>query len=385
MLGRSGRRWAQVAMAAAAGGALLLGAAAPAAADEPTTGVPSRMTDGAVTLVLGGKAHSVGGIQFTIKGQTVPIFCIDYHTGLAANEPYTEGTWDESEVKNLTKVQWVLAHGYPNGDINALLTAAHVQMPQLDEARQRKLLYFGTQTAVWHFSDGIDLGAYSDGARLTDKPQYDVVKGIYDYLTTNAVDQPEPAAQLTVTPASATAKAGEKAGPFTVAGPASAISVSVKGGSAVDADGKPVTSTSNGGKFWLTAADAGKATVTLNAEDSVSFGRVFLYSGGKDKHQKLILGSSIGKPVTASAEATFTPAPVTTTTAASPKPSASTSKASQSPSAAVPGASTSPTSGGHLALTGSAASTVAGGGVVLLVIGGLALMLVRRRRTRFTS
>ncbi|MCW2138248.1 TQXA domain-containing protein [Actinoplanes cyaneus] len=400
MLGSRGRRWAHAALAAAAGGALLIGSAAPAAADEATTGIPQTTRDSSVSLLLDGKTVNTAGISFEIKGQgTVPAFCIDFHTPLGTNKPYSEGTWGESEVKNLAKVQWVLAHSYPNGDSAALLKAAGVQMPQVDQKRQNALLYFGTQTAIWHFSDNITLGDWNASARLGSQKDYAVIKGLYDYLTTHASDQPEPAAQLAVTPAAATAKVGDKAGPFTVAGPASDVKVVVSGGSAVDAAGKPVTTTSNGGQFWLTATGAGKVAVKLTAEDSVSFGRVFLYSGGKDRHQKIILGSSIGKTVTAGAEATFTPTPAASSSSSAPAASSSSSvppatggpsqspsqSASESSSADVPVASTSPTSGGALALTGSATGPVIGGGALLLVVGAGLLLMVRRRRTRFIS
>ncbi|WP_436526595.1 thioester domain-containing protein [Actinoplanes sp. HUAS TT8] len=397
MLGQRGRRWAQATLAAVAGGALLIGSAGPAAADEPTSGIPRSMPNSSVSLLLDGKTVKTGGINLEIKGQeTVPAFCIDFHTPLGTNQGYTEGTWDESEVKNLAKVQWVLAHSYPNGDSAALLQAAGVQMPSVGQSGRNRLLYFGTQTAIWHFSDGITLGDWNAKARLGDQKEYAVIKGVYDYLTTHATDQPEPAAQLSITPASATAKAGEKAGPFTVAGPAGAVTVAVTGGSAVDADGKPVTTTTNGGQFWLIATGAGKATVKLTAQDSVSFGRVFLYSGGKEKHQKLILGSSVGKTVDASAEATFTAAPSASSSSPAPETSTSSSStppatgspsasASESPSADVPTASTSPTSGGALALTGSATGPVIGGGALLLLVGAGLLLMARRRRTRFTS
>ncbi|MFI1989668.1 thioester domain-containing protein [Actinoplanes sp. NPDC020271] len=395
MLGTRGRRWAHATLAAVAGGALLIGSAAPAAADEATTGVPRSVNNSSVSLLLDGKTVNTSGIALEIKGEkeAVPAFCIDFHTPLGTDQSYTEGTWNESEVKNLAKVQWVLAHSYPNGDSAALLKAAGVTVPA--GADSKKLLYFGTQTAIWYFSDNVTLDAWNSEG-LGDKDQYAVIKGVYDYLTTHATDQPEPAAQLTVSPAGAAAKVGEKAGPFTVAGPAGDVKVAVTGGSAVDAAGKPVTTTTNGGQFWLTATEAGKVAVKLTAEESVSFGRVFLFSGGKDQHQKLILGSSTGKTVTAGAEATFTSTPATTASSSAPATSTSSAStppatgspsesASESPSAAVPATSTSPTSGGALALTGSATGPVIGGGALLLIVGAGLMLMVRRRRTRFTS
>ncbi len=407
MFGKRGRRLAQAALAAVAGSALLLGSAMPAAADEKTTGIPTSGGD-RVTLVINGKRMPVSSLAINLEGQRgVPVYCIDFHTPVATGQPYDEGTWSESEVKNLNKVQWVLTKGYPNGDAAKLLDAAGASANGLDTRTRDKLLYFGTQTAVWHFSDSVNLGDWSRDIRgLTEQRQYDVVKKVYDYLTKNAVGVPEPKGELSVDPANATAIAGEKAGPFTVKGPAGEIKVTVTGGAAVDANGNPVSVTTNGGQFWLTGTEAGKAAVSLTAEGAVSFGRVFLFRGNKDKHQKLILGGTVGEKLNAGAEATFTsvqqPTPsasVSTPAEEQPSPSASVSTPAEeepTPSASVstpageesesPAPSTTPVaSNGDLPLTGSSTAVVIGGGVLLLVAGAVALVMVRRRRVTFSS
>ncbi|MBM0234422.1 Cys-Gln thioester bond-forming surface protein [Micromonospora sp. STR1_7] len=325
MFGQRGRRWARVALAAVAGGALAFGVAGAAAA-APATGV-AKVVDGTeVTLKLDGKQRTTSALALKIDGKLVPTFCIDYHTGVKLDGKYQEGTWDASQVKNLGKVQWVLTHGYPNADSKALLAAAGVST-KIGQKRLDTLLYFGTQTAVWHFSDGIELGNWEKG--LLARDQYEVITKVRDYLVKNATDQPEPRAELSVDPANATATVGAKAGPFTVKGPAGAITVAATGGTAVDAEGKPVTTTTNGGQFWLTAEGAGAVNVTLTAQDSVSFGRVFLFTGTK-KAQKLILGGSTGATVTAKAAASFT-------AGASPTPTAvATPTASPSPTTPEP-------------------------------------------------
>jgi hypothetical protein len=40
-------------------------------------------------------------------------YCIDLHHPVALNRDYAEGSWSESEVRDLAKVQWVLLHGHP--------------------------------------------------------------------------------------------------------------------------------------------------------------------------------------------------------------------------------------------------------------------------------
>ncbi|WP_406078310.1 Cys-Gln thioester bond-forming surface protein [Micromonospora sp. NBC_00858] len=388
MFGQRGRRWARIALATVAGGTLALGIAGPAAA-APATGVAKAVDGTGVKLMLDGKPRTTSALALQIDGKLVPAFCIDYHTSVKLDGKYEEGTWDKSQVKNLGKVQWVLTHGYPNADSTALLAAAGATVPaKIEKKRLDTLLYFGTQTAVWHFSDGIELGDWEKG--LLAQQQYDVIKKVRDYLVKNATDQPEPRAELSVDPASATATVGGKAGPFTVKGPAGDITVAATGGAAVDAEGKPVTKTTNGGQFWLTAEGAGTVNVTLTAQDSVSFGRVFLFTGAK-KAQKLILGGSTGATVTAKAEAGFTaaPTPSATPSTPAPTPSATPSTPSATPSdssPASPAPSTSPASnGGGLPLTGSPIATAATAGVLLLAAGAVTVLMVRRRKVRFTA
>ncbi|MCZ7419025.1 thioester domain-containing protein [Verrucosispora sp. WMMA2121] len=394
MIGQRGRRWARIALAAVTGGALALGAAAPAAAEDPATGVAKTVPNSTVKLLLDGKVKRTSALAIKIDGKRLPAFCIDYHTNVAIDGKYQEGTWDESQVKNLAKVQWVLTHGYPNADSAALLAAAGATLPAgTNENVRRNLLYFGTQTAVWHFSDGIELGDWVAGRGLVGKQRYDVIKKVHDYLIANATDQPEPKAELSIDPTSATAQVGAKAGPFTVKGPAGEITLAVTGGSAVNAEGAPVTTTDNGGQFWLTTEEAGEVGVTASAADSVSFGRVFLYTGAKAA-QKLILGGSTGATVTAEAKATFTapqpspepttpePTPSTPTESPSPEPTPSTPE--ESPASPAP--STSPASNdGGLPLTGAPIVTAIAAGLVLLVAGAVTVLVLRRRRIHFTA
>ncbi|MCX4389527.1 Cys-Gln thioester bond-forming surface protein [Micromonospora peucetia] len=385
MFGQRGRRWARIALATVAGGALALGSALPAAA-TPATGV-AKTAGASAKLMLNGKVGQQSALALEIDGKLVPAFCIDYHTKVALNEKYQEGTWGESQVKNLGKVQWVLTHGYPNADSAKLLAAAGATAPA--QADVDNLLYFGTQTAVWHFSDEVKLGDWVEGKDLLAKDKYDVVKKVRDYLVANATDQPEPKADLSVDPASAKATVGEKAGPFTVKGPAGEITVAASGGSAVDAEGKPVTTTTNGGQFWLTADGAGEVKVTVSAQGSVSFGRVFLFTGERAA-QKLILGGSAGETVTAKAGAAFAAAPTESPTPSAPAESPSPSAPAESPSPTAPvdspAPSTSPaSSGGDLPLTGSPIAAAIAGGVALLAAGAVAVLVFRRRKLRFTA
>jgi TQXA domain-containing protein len=362
MFGRRGTRWVRAAVAVFAGGAMALGVSDPASAEAPSSaqgpaiGIPSRVDGTSVKLVLNGKHSRQSAIQLTVGAVKVPAFCIDFHAGILRYKPYAEGSWAESQVKNLGKVLWVLTHGYPNGDPAALIKAAGVPMPEgLAPTRRDLLLYFGTQTAVWHFSDGVELGGYVAGKGLLEEPQYQVVKKIRDYLVANATDQPEPERVLAITAATATSGTlGKKVGPFTVSGPAGAITLRADGGRAVDADGKALTKTANGGRFWVTRESAGSVAVSASGSGSVSFGRVFLYQGGRALSQKLVLGGSLGENVTAKATADFT-------------------------------ASAGAGAGAGLPVTGARTGVVVAAGLALLVAGAVTVRVVRRRRVRFTA
>jgi TQXA domain-containing protein/LPXTG-motif cell wall-anchored protein len=386
--GGNAARWRRVAAATVAGAVVGLVGAAPALADDPVTAKPTAGKSYGHVRLADGDAVNVARLSLNFDGKNVLAYCIDLHHPVAIGKDYEEGSWDSSEVKNLGKVQWVLLHGYPQGDTAKLLTEAAAGTTGIASARVPELLYIATQVSIWHFSDGAVLTGRAKGI---DDTEFAVVKSVYDYLTTHAGDAPEPLAELKISPATATAKAGGKAGPFTVTGPSGEITLTVEGGKAVDASGTTITTVTNGGTFWLTREGPGDVSVVAKAESTHSTGRVFLFKG-KGQKQKLILAGTVGDKLTAGARATFTPQPETSTT---PSPSASASpsgSASPSPSAsgsAVPSVSPSvPGVGGGsptLPKTGASTMLIVGAGVLLLLAGAVAVLIVRRRKVSFTA
>jgi TQXA domain-containing protein/LPXTG-motif cell wall-anchored protein len=338
---------------------------------------PALAADPVVAQPRGGQAYGsvkLEGIRGSVgigpmwldfgHGEKALAYCIDLHHPVALNRDYAEGSWSESEVRNLAKVQWVLLHGHPTVAARDLFTAAGASLDGIRPDRVEAVVYSATQVAVWHFSDGADLVG-NGNFRPT---EYAAVASISAYLTGHATDQPEPAAKLSISPAAvADVKQGGRAGPFTVTGPSGDIPLTVTGGTAVDADGKAVTSVVNGGRFYLTRDTPGEVTVSAKAEATHSTGRVFLFCGGNQARQKLILAGTAGEELTAGAKAAFTPVPAST-------PSASPS---------VPAASGG--GGGELARTGTSLVGPVVGGVLLLAAGLGALLVVRRRRVRFTA
>nr|WP_240942683.1 thioester domain-containing protein [Planosporangium thailandense] len=317
---------------------------------EGKTGVRADHGKDVVYPLFSKTGHFEGAarITLTIGDKTVDAYCIDLHTQLK-RDTYQETKWDSSKVNNLGKVQWILVNSFPNVTPEAVLAKAKVT-PTGGDAELP--VYAATQAAIWHFSDGFDLGDFKggDGAAT-----YPMVQGVYDYLVNNAVDTEEPAPTLSITPPEATGELGSKLGPYTV-NSSSKATLTAKGGTIVDANGAPLTESVEGGtKFWLTSDTAGKVTVDASATGLVPTGRVFTYKGGQDKAQKVILAGKVPTSLVAHASGTFLP------------------KAAPAP--ATP----------SLPVTGASAVGAAVGGVALLLGGGVLVVLLRRRRVKFTA
>src|SRR3954470_16191777 len=236
-----------------AGAVIGLAGATPALAADPVSATPrGGQTYGSVRLE---GAHCPGEISPMWldfgRDEKALAYCIDLHNPVAIDEEYAEGTWGASEVQNLGKVQWVLLHGSPKVGAEALLDAAGASKEGIRPRRLEAVAYAATQVAVWQFSDGAVLKRNDDFKPV----EYRAIEKVVAHLTGNATDQPEPAAELKINPAGAAAvEQGGKAGPFPVTGPSGDITLTVTGGTAVDAAGNPVTKVVNAGQFFLTRA-----------------------------------------------------------------------------------------------------------------------------------
>jgi TQXA domain-containing protein/LPXTG-motif cell wall-anchored protein len=356
-------------------GALMSLTAAGVAAAETNTAAETKTTPATATANIakdsagrkikfalydqGGKAENAYRVTLAVNGG-VPYdaYCIDIAHDLQQGGTYQEAGWDPNRVQQLAKVQWILVNSVPNKPVEQVLEAAKVTKPaSVNSADLPLLVYAGTQGAIWHFSDGFNLG---------DRPgddAYAVVKGVYDYLINNAVDAPEPAPTLRISPASITGQVGTKLGPYTV-NTAGWAELTATGGKIVDANGVEITTRiANGGQFWLTGDVPGKVSVHAKGDGSVPIGRVFTYQGGADQAQKVILAGAAPIPLDADAEGTFTPRDA----AAPPAPPA--------PGDAAP----------ILPITGASTVGAAAGGAALLAGGAALVVVLRRRRMRFTA
>jgi TQXA domain-containing protein/LPXTG-motif cell wall-anchored protein len=331
-----------------------LGVSGVAGAAEPTvTGVAGIAKDGNKEVSyplrdVQGHRHDAALITLTIDGKAVEAYCVDLKHPLK-RDTYQETAWKTSTVANLDKVQWLLINSVPNVDAAKVLKTAGVDRPANVTDRQLEILvYAATQGAIWHFSDGLDVGP-------SNHPGYDVVLPLYQYLIDHAGSESEPAPTLTITPATATAQVGAKLGPYTIKSSAPAT-VTATGGTLVDAAGAKLTGPiANGGQFWVTGDTAGKVTVDATADGTVPTGRVFTFGAQPNKYQKIILAGVAKTKLTAQATGAFTPK--------------------------VPAAPAVPT----LPVTGSSAVGAVIAGVLLLAGGVVLLTVLRRRRVKFTA
>ncbi|WP_327008198.1 thioester domain-containing protein [Dactylosporangium sp. NBC_01737] len=367
-------RLAGLAAAVLVGGAVALSGAGIAAADPLATPVAGTQiylddpkTAAAIKVINAKDTHSnpkgnlTGAPRLAIKvaGETEPVlaYCIDFSRDIKINT-YVESSWGDNKNPTPTKeelgqVRWVLTHSYPTVGVSGVLAAAKAKPAGISDELLAKLVYAGTQSAIWTLTDGDIFGLSGDNEGINTgntAEQYAVIVAVSEYLVKAAKNPSEdPAPKLEINPATLTGEAGKKIGPFTVVSGGGTATLTATGGKLVDADGKPVTSLPDGGKFWVVADAAGTVAIEAEGSGSVPIGRMFVTTQRPHETQKLILAGVAGTELHAKATVTVTP----------PVP--------------------------HLPVTGvKLTGAITAGG--LLVAGGAALLLmVRRRRVRFTA
>lgn len=342
-------------------------AANPVYADEGVMGkfIGSGQQGGKVNLLDGDDASTALLQIKLVNGEVLNTYCIDQKTHTKSGAPMVEDDWatypESTTFKaNQDRINWILQNSYPHQkDLAALAKAAGVDSLSASEA------VAGTQSAIWHFSNG---------AKLDPKNNKPGVVKLYDYLIgpKNVGIKAQPAPSLEISPDNATGEAGDKIGPFTVKTSEAAVPLSVDsktdGVAIVDKAGKVIKSAANGAKFYLKVpakADAGTATVTgaLKAAD-IQTGRLF--RGTTVKTQTLIV-------------ATTTPVKAEKSIKASWKKGTTPTASPSTPAPSTPAPSTSP-AGGSLPVTGSNVVMFAGAGAVLLLLGGGLFLVARKRR-----
>ncbi|MBO3733782.1 Cys-Gln thioester bond-forming surface protein [Glycomyces niveus] len=263
-------------------GAVAAGAPAHAEEPEPVTGdivtapgleLRGRFAEERYDVwanVLGLKPH--GGEEVLV------VYCIDIHTPLDTEHPYTEDGWEESGVANLEEVRWVLLSGYPGVGAEDLIEAAGGEVnPDWSDEEVAEVAYAGTQAAVWHFTDGWDL--------LEDNPvkggnsgEDEAVLAVYEHLTEEPGRVPDPSEFAVDLEGEEQAKFEDgRFGPYTIRSNAGPVELSAEGGRLETADGGDVDSLKDGEQFWIVLDDgAGEITVKGTAAYDLPVGRIFV-------------------------------------------------------------------------------------------------------------
>ncbi|GGM81385.1 TQXA domain-containing protein [Longimycelium tulufanense] len=324
-------------------------------------------------------------INLTLSdGTKLKTYCVELDVNAVDRAPMREAPWADypDSTKDFKskpdKVLWILNHSYPSTGLEKVGEAAGIEHLSEGEA------IAGTQAAIWHFSNG---------AKLSEKESNTDVKKLYGYLTgdKNVGQKEEPTPSLQIEPKTGKGVAGEKIGPFTVRTTATGdVALQLKGPDGVkvvDADGNPLAKATDGTKFFVLPpekAEAGKATVEVEAESVVHTGRLFVGKGT----QTLITAQSTKQKNSDQVEVSWTTKPITPTSSATtttPQPTTSVPAPSDSN---VPGPTTTQPApvpaakNDNLANTGASVLGAIGIGIVLVGAGVTALVLQRRRRSK---
>ena len=369
------RSIARAGAAVVTGSVAMLVAALPAVADTPAHGqyVNGSSDDGGYVVTMSNDRVQASLINLKLDdGTTLKTYCVQIDVELQKQDPLTEQPWDNYPDKKLPfnqnrdKINWVLHNSYPVLDFDTIAKTTGIAF---HDGLTSAEAITATQTAIWHFSDGKDLGEVVKGEHGPDQNSIEDVKALYGYLTGPAnkgiAEHENPS--LAITPDSLTGKSGDRLGPFTVKtnGTITALTGELPEGVKItDADGKeiPAGSLHNGSKVYLDVpakAAAGSAQLTVKGNAHLDTGRLFVGDHYAQKpSQTLIVATGSDTKLEASAKASWTVAPAAPTT--TPAPQAS--------------------NGGNLPDTGVSIFVPVLVGVVLVGAGVGALLFQRRSR-----
>ncbi|BBC36295.1 LPXTG cell wall anchor domain protein [Streptomyces graminofaciens] len=264
-------------------------------------------TIGGLTTYGGAVIHDGDGEQqlpaglfemFVDGGGTLQTYCVDVLNPTQKEAKYQETPWSGTSLdgnKDAGRIRWILQNSYPQvNDLAALAAKAGAKSLTEQDAAA------GTQVAIWRYSDGVDVTAVDPEAEK-----------LADYLQKSARNVAEPAASLTLAPSAVSGRPGERLGPVTVHTDADGVTLTPPseateaGVKVVDADGKPVTSATDGGELYFQVPEDmadGSAELTVQASTTVPVGRAFT---SETHSQTQILAGSSESTVSATATASW--------------------------------------------------------------------------------
>jgi TQXA domain-containing protein len=289
---------------------LMMAAAVPASADAVTGTVDDGTQGLKVDVGDGFKSNlSTALIGLTLDdGTKLGVYCVQIDQGIDRAHPLVEKDWDAYPDAaspfndNRDKINFILHNGFPEKNTAQLskeLTKAGTRLN--DGALSVQEAIAGTQAAIWHFSDAVDLNR--DFPVPGDARASQDVLALFDLLTgpANVGLADEPNASLKIDPESKDGTAGERIGPFTVntTGTVEKLSTSLPYGvKLTDVDGRElkVAQIKNASQLFFDVPEDssdGAATFKLTASATVDTGRLFVgqdYSES-NKTQTLIVAS----------------------------------------------------------------------------------------------
>lgn len=393
-------RAARVGVAALGAAVTLMTTAALPAAAEPVTGFPDGAVDGYHVNMGSGKLKEILAklIGFRLSdGSKLDMYCVEIRTNLDHKREMQEQPWDSYPAAdspfhaNRDRINWILHNSYPVVERQALAKTLTDKGVDLHAGLNREEAITGTQAAIWHLSDGVDLNRKNPLPVVGKAFDADVL-ALYDYLigedNVGIGDQPTPA--LEISPKELTGKAGERIGPFTVTTTGTIDSLKSElpeGVRITDAEGRDLDARTleSGSELYLDVpADApdGETTFEVTAKATVDTGRLFVGLGYEEKKtQSLIVAKASNSEITVKASANWTAAPpVETSTTPPPTTETSTStppETTTSESTPVPQPKANES---DLAQTGASVFAPVMIGLVLVGAGAGALLFLRRRR-----
>jgi TQXA domain-containing protein/LPXTG-motif cell wall-anchored protein len=282
---------------------------------------------------------------------------------------------------NRDEINWILHNSFPTLNVDDLSKAAGTPTTLTKQEAVE-----GTQAAIWHDSDGVDLDTSKNNAN---------VDALYNYLVGNQQKLPQPATDASVTitsPSNTSTEAGGRIGPFVVKTNMQSLQLTADVPSgvtvqAVDSSGKAVDANhiTDGTKvYFVTKSDAAAGHGSFTLTGDAQLGQLFvgkdvsdsikqagrLTKNCKHSYQSLIVAKSVTVPATAKASWTVETVPSSSST-----PTASTSP-STTPAPVVGAAGGT----GQLPYTGVNILWPVALAVVLIGGGGAFLLLQKRRK-----
>lgn len=335
-------------------------------------------------------------LKITEGEKTLKVYCVQIDVSAQHDREMIEHDWDKYPDskspfnKNKDKINWVLHHGFPVQDTDAIEKTLKDEGVELNDGLSEKEAITATQAAAWHFSDDKDLNLDRPIHKGSEQDAADVV-ALYKYLTGDnndgGSDQPTPA--LEVSPKEASGEAGSKVGPFAVKtnGEITDLTSDLPEGVKVtDEDGNELAlaDITNDVEFWIDVpadAEDGSGKVGLKASAEVDTGRLFVADNyDKDPAQSLIVAKSEKHDLKAGVNVDWkAAAPVPTPTTETPAPTTESEVVPPAPTSSEAPKPSPVADEDDLADTGASIMTPILIGVGLLAAGAGALFLQRRR------